>query len=142
MRATLIVANRTVGGDALVAAVRERLSSETDSFHLMIPVASSGSATLAMGPLAFDVPIDHADVPHECARAAERLKFGLQWLAGLGAAATGEVIVDADTVAVVCAAVTERSIDEVTSSHIRLTTQVPVRRGRRSRARAVHPGDT
>lgn len=113
MRATLIVANRTVGGNDLVAAIKKRLSSEAHSFHLMIPFVSSGSATLAIGPLAFDAPMDHADLPQARTRADAHLKFGLQWLAGLGASATGEVIIDANTVAAVCAAVTERSIDEV-----------------------------
>jgi cell pole-organizing protein PopZ len=118
----LIVANRTVGGDALVAAVKERLAQDDYTFHLLVPVTSSVSTSIALGAMAVDtMPMDALDLPNERERANDRLAFGLTWLAELGADATGEVVTDADTVHAVCRAVRERAIDEVIISTLPTT---------------------
>ena len=114
MRTALIVANRTVGGAELANAVRERLDREDYAFHLMVPVTSSVSTSIALGSMAVDtLPMDNLDLPNEREKADERLQFGLEWLGSLGVPVTGEVITDADTVAAVCRVVQQRAIDEV-----------------------------
>ena len=122
MRSALIVANRTVGGNDLIDAVKARLGSEPYLFHLMVPVTSSVSTSIALGAMAVDtLPIDNLDLPNEREKADERLKIGLDWLKGLGVTATGEVITDADTVQAVCRVVTDRAIDEVIISTLPTT---------------------
>ena len=122
MPKALIVANRTVGGDDLVAAVEERLGKDDYTFHLLVPVTSSVSTSIALGAMAVDtMPMDALDLPNERERADDRLAFGLTWLAELGADATGEVVTDADTVHAVCRAVRERAIDEVIISTLPTT---------------------
>ena len=122
MRSALIVANRTVGGSDLIDAVKARLGNEPYKFHLMVPVTSSVSTSIALGAMAVDtLPIDNLDLPNEREKADERLKIGLDWLKGLGVTATGEVITDADTVQAVCRVVTDRAIDEVIVSTLPTT---------------------
>ena len=122
MRSALIVANRTVGGNDLIDAVKARLGNEPYQFHLMVPVTSSVSTSIALGAMAVDtLPIDNLDLPNEREKADERLKIGLDWLKGLGVTATGEVITDADTVQAVCRVVTDRAIDEVIVSTLPTT---------------------
>lgn len=122
MKTVLIVANRTVGGSELVAAVTERIATDDHEFHLMVPVTSSVSTSIALGAMAVDtMPMDTLDLPNERLKADERLAFGLEWLGALGVTATGEVITDADTVAAVCRVVKERSIDEVIISTLPTT---------------------
>ncbi len=122
MPRALIVANRTVGGDGLVAAVEERLATDDYTFHLLVPVTSSVSTSIALGAMAVDtMPMDALDLPNERERADERLAYGLAWLTELGAAATGEVVTDADTVHAVCRVVQERTIDEVIISTLPTT---------------------
>ena len=122
MRTALIVANRTVGGAELVSAVKQRLEQQDYSFHLMVPVTSSVSTSIALGSMAVDtLPMDNIDLPNEREKADERLEFGLEWLAELGVPVTGEVITDADTVSAVCRVVNERAIDEVIISTLPTT---------------------
>jgi len=102
MRSALIVANRTVGGTDLIDAVKARLATDTYQFHVLVPVTSSVSTSIALGAMAVDtLPMDALDLPNERAKAEERLAVGLDWLARLGVPATGEVITDADTVVAV-----------------------------------------
>ena len=121
MPRVLIVANRTVGGSELVAAVEERLATDDHEFHLMVPVTSSVSTSIALGAMAVDtMPMDTLDLPNERLKADDRLAFGLEWLGSLGVAATGEVITDADTVAAVCRAVDgafDRRGDHLDAAH-------------------------
>jgi cell pole-organizing protein PopZ len=122
LRSALIVANRTIGGNDLIDAVKARLAKEPYQFHLMVPVTSSVSTSIALGAMAVDtLPIDNLDLPNEREKADERLKIGLDWLKGLGVSATGEVITDADTVHAVCRVVTDRAIDEVIISTLPTT---------------------
>jgi cell pole-organizing protein PopZ len=122
VRKALIVANRTVGGDDLVGAIKERLANDDYTFHLIVPVTSSVSTSIALGAMAVDtMPMDAIDLPNEREKADDRLAFGLAWLAELGADATGEVVTDADTVHAVCRVVHERSIDEVIISTLPTT---------------------
>lgn len=117
----LIVANRTLGGDALAAAIAERTAKERCEFHVLVPIDSSATALVALGSTAVDMmPPPNLDLPDERRIAEERLAAGLELLSAHGPA-TGEVIVDADTVAAVCAATRDRGIDEVIVSTLPTT---------------------
>ena len=122
MRNALIVANRTVGGDQLQAAVHERLSSGPCTFHLVIPVSGVVSSAVAVGSAASDtLPITPLDFINERDLAEKRLLFGLEWLRSLGAHATGEVLPEPDTVTGVCRAVQEHGSTEVIVSTLPTT---------------------
>ena len=122
MRNALIVANRTVGGDQLQAAVQERLRSGPCTFHLVIPVSGVVSPAVAVGSAASDtLPITPLDFINERDVAEKRLRFGLDWLRSLGAPATGEVLAESDTVIGVCRAVEEHGSVEVIVSTLPTT---------------------
>ncbi len=122
MRNALIVANRTVGGDQLEAAVHQRLATGPCTFHLVIPVSGVVSSAVAVGSAASDtLPITPLDFVNERDLAEKRLRFGLDWLRSLGAHATGEVLPEPDTVAGVCRAVEEHGSAEVIVSTLPTT---------------------
>ncbi len=122
MPRTLIVANQTVGGTALADAVAVRAADPEHSFHLLVPVASPVATMIAVGSAAVDaMPVVNVDLPNLRLVAEQRLAFGLEWLAGLGATATGDVVIDTDAVAAVCTAVHTHSIDEVIVSTLPTT---------------------
>lgn len=109
----LIVANQTIGGSDLSAAVAERVARGPCAFHLLVPVPPTPSAAIAAGLAAVESAASViVDLPDQRAVAAERLETGLQWLRGLGADATGEVGCT-DTVAAVTAVVARGGIDEI-----------------------------
>ena len=122
MRNALIVANRTVGGNQLEAAVRERLAAGPCTFHLVIPVTGVVSAAVAVGSAASDtMPVTPLDFVNERDVAEKRLTFGLEWLRSLGAQATGEVLPEPDTVSGVCRAVADHSVAEIIVSTLPTT---------------------
>ena len=83
MRRYLVVANQTLGGDQLVAAIRERMGAGPSHFHLLVPAT----------PAAELDEVDHAESSEDLGRrlARERLAHELAHLRGLGADASGEV---------------------------------------------------
>ncbi len=113
METTLIVANRTVGGRELAAAVEQRVAAG-HRFQLLVPVAAPVTAAVAVGAAAADMTAGafHA-VPDEYQVASERLEFGLDWLTSLGAEASGRLSTESDTAAAVTAAVDTDDIGEV-----------------------------
>jgi hypothetical protein len=121
MRRILIVANRTVGGAELETAVRQRLHDGPCEFHLVVPVASPVAAAVAVGATAANMSETAAyEVPNEHRIAKERLDYGLEWLAALGASATGELSTDSDTGAAV-ARIVDGGFDEVIVSTLPTT---------------------
>lgn len=109
MRTVLIVANATIGGGDLSAAVGARIADGACAFHLLVPVPPpSASAMVAVESATLAV----FDLPDERLVAAQRLEAGLQWLRDLGVEATGEVGTT-DAVASVTAIVARGGIDEV-----------------------------
>jgi nucleotide-binding universal stress UspA family protein len=88
MSKCLIVANQTLGGLALVAAIRERLAPGT-SFHVMVPATPSAYLRWAQHSEASGGEI----VPDTHGRryAERRLERELERLRSLGAEADGEV---------------------------------------------------
>jgi len=122
MLRALIVANQTVGGRDLAAAISRRSADGDHEFHLLVPITHPVSTMIAVGSAAAEVmPTTSLDFPNEQLIAEQRLAYGLEWLTSLGATATGEVISDQDTVAAVCRAVEARSIDEVIVSTLPTT---------------------
>lgn len=117
MNTTVIVANRTVGGADLESAVRRRLTecsgADACSFHLVVPVARPVSPALAVGAAAADMMPLPVEVPNERDIAGKQLALGLEWLAGLGATATGELSTESDTALAVAHVVDAIGADEV-----------------------------
>ncbi len=117
MHTALIIANRTIGGEELAAAVRRRVADGGCTFHLLVPVASPVSSAVAFGSAAGDAanitPTASFEVVDENQIAREKLFDGLEWLRSLGAEASGELATECDTAAAVARAVLAHPVDEV-----------------------------
>lgn len=113
MHKVLIVANETIGGHDLAAAVADRLTDGECTFHLVVPVPPNPPSAVAVGLAAIEcaaaIDIDPAN-QHEVAR--QRLACGIEWLQGLGAQADGEVG-PSDGVSAVCAVIERERFDEI-----------------------------
>jgi hypothetical protein len=109
VRTVLIVANQTIGGTDLSAAVTARLADGPCAFHLLVPVPPTPPSAMAAVGSGTTVIFD---LPDERLAAAQRLDAGLQWLRDLGVEATGEVGT-IDAVASVTTVVARGGIDEV-----------------------------
>ena len=125
MHKTLIVANRTVGGDELAEEIRRRIGEGEYVFHLVVPVASPVSAAVAIGVAAGDAanlsPTASFEVADERRIARDRLAYGLDWLASLGASATGELSTECDPVAGVARIVDSEHVEEIIVSTLPTT---------------------
>jgi hypothetical protein len=122
MPVTLIIANQTVGGDALTAAIKQRIGAGQHEFHLLVPMTSPVATMIAVGSTAADaMPMTSLEVPDEQRVAEQRLTKGLLWLTELGARPTGRVITDADTASAVCRVVAELGVGEVIVSTLPTT---------------------
>jgi hypothetical protein len=97
MRRYLVVANRTLGGQHLLEAVRERMQDGECTFHVVVP-ASHPSSAWSEGQVK--------------AQAKERLDDALARFAELGATATGEVG-DASPVRAIGDVLLREPVDEV-----------------------------
>lgn len=110
MTSCLIVANQTIGGTELTAAVRERIDHGTSTFVLVVPAVADASSS---SPISSTPNRSSAvDVTDGRKLAEQRLANGLEWLVDLGVEANGEVSAD-DTVVTVRQIVEDQSIDEV-----------------------------
>jgi len=78
MRRYLVVANQTLGGAELAAKIRECAAKGESEFHLVVPATHARDRATWTDSDAQD-------------HARERLRQGLDWLASLGATATGEI---------------------------------------------------
>ena len=99
MREVLVVANRTLGGEKLIEAVRERAASPDTRFRLVVP-QSKPSAGLVI----YDEAVRES--------AQVRVDLALSTVAAEGIEATGEVG-DADPFSATMDAVAERRPDEI-----------------------------
>jgi hypothetical protein len=121
MRRVLVVANRTVGGEELASVIRERLGAGECEFHLLVPVPPTPPIGIAAGFSAMEAGVTPAlQGPDERQLAAERLRFGLEWMTGLGAKVDGEVG-DSDAIRAVRAVIESRQIDEIIISTLPTT---------------------
>lgn len=113
MGTTLIVANQTIGGAELTAAVADRVAAGDSVFHLLVPTPPTPAAAIAAGLAAVESAASIlVDLPDPKVLAEERLQAGLDWLTGLGATATGEVG-PSDAVQAVTAVVRRGGIDDI-----------------------------
>ena len=121
MRRVLVVANRTVGGEELAAVIQERLGAGECQFHLLVPVPPTPPIGIAAGFSAMEAGVTPAlQGPDERQLATDRLRFGLEWMAGLGATVDGEVG-DSDAIRAVRAVIESRQIDEIIISTLPTT---------------------
>lgn len=110
MKRCLIVANQTIGGEALTAAVQDRIADGTTEFVLVVPAvptAASVSAVRSTQQRSSSVGVQNGSK-----LAAQRLATGLDWIHELGAIAHGEVVLD-DTATAVAQTVLSDPPDEV-----------------------------
>jgi len=121
VRRVLVVANRTVGGVELASAIGERLAAGPCAFHLLVPVPPAPPIGIAAGFSAMEAGVVPAlQGPDEREIAMERLRFGLEWMRGLGADVEGEVG-DTDAVRAVKAVTETRAVDEIIISTLPTT---------------------
>ncbi len=110
----LIVGNRSLGGSELAGLIEARVRSAPCEVHLLVPVPNPVASVVAVGGSAPDIaPTLSRDIEADRRAAQERLSFGIEWLRGLGAAATGELSMDVDTPAVVARLVGSSGFEEV-----------------------------
>ena len=117
MGKVLIVGNRSLGGEQLAALIDERVREAPCAVHLVVPVPNPVASVVAVGGSAPDIaPTLSRDIDDDRRAAQEQLTFGIEWLVGLGATATGELSLDADTPAAVARLVEAHGFDEVVVS--------------------------
>lgn len=113
MGVVVIVANETLGGSELRAAVDERMAAGRTRFHLIVPVPPSPSPAVAVGLATAEVVMfNDLDLPDQHALASERLERGLEWLRGQGCTADGATVTG-DAVDAVRAAVEHGDVTEI-----------------------------
>ena len=114
MGKVLIIGNRSLGGSELANLIGTRLEDAPCNVHLVVPVPSPVASAVAVGGSAPDMaPTLSRDIDADRRAAQEQLEFGLDWLGGLGATATGELSLDADTAKAVARLVEAQGFDEV-----------------------------
>jgi hypothetical protein len=114
MSNVLIVGNRSLGGSELAALIAERVDESPCRAHLVVPVPNPVASAVAVGASAPDMaPTLSRDIEDDRRAAQEQLEFGLAWLTGLGAEATGQLSLDADTPTAVAHLVETIGFDEV-----------------------------
>ena len=118
MARILVVANQTLGGEALLAAVQSRVDAGRREFTLLVPATARAhwTNTEMMGHLATSLPphpsAAGAAEEDDYARARRRLEYGLDALRRTGAEVEGDVG-DADALQAVQRALARHPYDEV-----------------------------
>lgn len=113
MGSVLIVANETLGGAELRAAVEQRIEAGCDRFHVVVPVPLGPPPAIAIGLAPAEVVmLTDLDLPDQRALARERLEAGLVWLRESGCTADGEIAVR-DAVGVVRDIAAQGEFDEI-----------------------------
>lgn len=117
MRRYMIVANQTLGYDALVQFVRDRAAAGPSEFWVVVPatlVKHLAARSLPLPPMPVMGGVLSVPGPPEEARrlAQENLQSALQQLTAAGVTADGEVG-DGDPMGAVQAALSRRQFDEI-----------------------------
>lgn len=116
MRRYLIVANQTLGADALAQSVADRVAAGPCEFWLVVPATAATDLAPASFPAMGGVPVSvHASPAAARALAQQRLDSALEGLRASGAVVDGEVG-DPDPMQAIEAALKGRQIDEVVVS--------------------------
>jgi len=114
----LVVANQTLGGDALVEALQDRMTKDPCEFTLLVPATTRAhwSNTEMMGHLGTGLPphpsAAKAAEEDDYARARRRLEFGIEQLKRLGAEVDGDVG-DPNPLKAIEVALVRRRYDEI-----------------------------
>jgi hypothetical protein len=111
MRRYLVVANRTLGGDHIMRAVRQRMRSEPSEFWIVVPAVRPVSARTEDRSYGSDAG-DYAWADSGALFAQQRLDKELQRLHEAGVDADGEVG-DADPYKAVSRTVANKKFDEI-----------------------------
>jgi GABA permease len=111
MRRYLVVANRTLGGDHILRAVRQRMLAEPSEFWLVVPAVRPASARTEDRSYGSDAG-DYAWADSGERFAQERLDRELQRLREAGVDADGEVG-DADAYKAVSRTMADKKFDEI-----------------------------
>jgi hypothetical protein len=113
MGIVVIVANQTLGGADLRAAVEQRIAAGCERFHLVVPVPLGPPPAIAVGLASAEVVmISDLDLPDQRVVATERLEEGLAWLRELGCTADG-AIATSDAVDAVREVVEQGGVTEI-----------------------------
>jgi GABA permease len=113
MGIVVIVANETLGGADLRAAVEQRIEAGCERFHLVVPVPLGPPPAIAVGfATAEVVMISDLDLPDQRVVATDRLEQGLAWLREVGCTADG-AIATGDAVDAVRAVVEQGHVTEI-----------------------------
>ena len=154
VRRVLLVANQTVGGDALTLAIRKRIEAGDVEFHVLVPATLSKDyaaarrlATFSVDPTSGYTFGDLGAIPRTDEegerRAQERLDEQLLQLIQAGANPTGEVG-GPDPIAAVAAVMQRANFDEILVSTLPasrsrwIRMDLPSRLERRYGVRVVH----
>jgi hypothetical protein len=122
MRHVLIVANKTLHGDALLGAVKKKLDDEPSEFRVLVPATplrdyqrhhpSSAEASIDYPVIGF-APYDAEEGREAYEVAEQRLEYGIERLRRLlGAPVDGEVG-DSDPMHAITEVVTHHPVDEI-----------------------------
>ncbi len=132
MGSVLVVANQTLGGDALGAHLRRVIEADrTTRFVVVVPVAPpTVDIGGAMGAMSGVSVIDPSMQDHLRDAAQDRMRVVLAWLRDAGVEAEGSVV--GDPMAAMETAVTSRPFDEI------LISTLPVRVSRWLRQDLAH----
>lgn len=113
MGIVVIVANETLAGADLRAAVEERIAAGCERFHLVVPVPLGPPPAVAIGMATAEVVVlSDLDLPDQREVATERLDSGLAWLRASGCTADGEIAVS-DAIGVVRDIAEQEDVDEI-----------------------------
>jgi hypothetical protein len=121
MHRYLVVANQTLGGPELLAAIRDRMSRGPAEFRVLVPATSTTRLINDFNALSCAFPVDPDLVPgaadvrtHDdsVAEATARLHTELSRLRSVGATVDG-IVGDPDPMKAIDEAVAERRFDEI-----------------------------
>lgn len=107
----LIVANRTLGSDEVIAAARERVQAGATELWIVAPATPLRDATAAIGVISADLPVLAGSDP-AYQQAEKRLHETRDRMASLGVPVGGEVG-DADAFKAVGEVLKTRQFDEI-----------------------------
>ena len=112
MRRYLVIANQTLRGDALMAAIQARLEQGPCRFHILVPATRPKDLySKVLAAYAGDPEVVATD-DEVIVDAAARLEEELRWLRDAGVSATGE-IGDPDPLVAADAVLAHERFDEV-----------------------------
>lgn len=118
MRHVLVVANRTLGGDDLMAAVRERIAAGPVEFYLVVPITGGSGRAPVMGAPGGASAVPLGEAPHDPEGATpyelaeRRLQHGVNRIRQAGGTVDGEVG-EHDPQRAVESVLARRDVDEV-----------------------------